>query len=368
MKKCSERCLELETLLTVYQVREKDVEDKLVSSEARVAELECELNASKERIIAIEDRASHHEASAKEESIAQTLELERVLSLHQSQAHHATEAMLKLESRVRELEWELQTAAAELENHPEALEHQGQIAATHQVEEDKDNAIDVLEDVATKQNLELDIISVLHESQMKEVSARLTGLAARIVELEKELQSYVVKESKQAQRLEAVEEIIAQRDETVRQLGDNAMELQGLIAAHWSSSKEKSNCIALLQANVKKLEMEISSSQDQATLYEDRAKHLAERSLELEKLLSEHQHAAQNAAESAASLQDLLLVAHNTNAEMNADMTEMGRKLSLLEVQCCETEEKASQKVDQRTPFVLYSSNLVKTVYETQQV
>jgi ribosomal protein S4 len=121
-------------------------------------------------------------------------------------------------------------------------------------------------------------------------------------------------------------------------------------------------------SNVKKLEMEISSSQDQATLYEDRAKHLAERSLELEKLLSEHQRAAQNAAESAASLQDLLLVAHNTNAEMNADMTEMGRKLSLLEVQCCETEEKASQKVDQRTPFVLYSSNLVKTVYETQQV
>ncbi|CAM6049123.1 unnamed protein product [Sphagnum compactum] len=344
MKKCSERCLELETLLTVYQIREKDVEDKLVSSQARVAELECELNASKERIIAIEDRASHHEASAKEESIAQTLELERVLSLHQSQAHHATEAMLKLESKVRELEQELQTAAAELENHPEALEHQGQIAATLQVEEDKDNAIDVLEDVATKQSLELDIIWVLHESQMKEVSARLTGLAARIVELEKELQSYVVKESKQARRLEAVEEIIAQRDETVRQLGDNAMELQGLIAAHWSSSEEKSNCIALLQANVKKLEMEISSSQDQASLYEDRAKHLAERSLELEKLLSEHQRAAQNAAESAASLQDLLLVAHNANAEMNADMTEMGRKLSLLEVQCCETEEKASQK------------------------
>jgi chromosome segregation ATPase len=165
-----------------------------------------------------------------------------------------------------------------------------------------------------------------------------------------------------------VEEIIAQRDETVRQLGDNAMELQGLIAAHWSSSEEKSNCIALLQANVKKLEMEVSSSQDQATLYEDRAKHLAERSLELEKLLSEHQCAAQNAAESAASLQDLLLVAHNANAEMNADMTEMGRKLSLLEVQCCEAEEKASQKVDQRTPFVLYSSNLVKTVYERQQV
>jgi chromosome segregation ATPase len=275
--------------------------------------------------------------------------------------------MLKLESKVRELEWELQTAAAELENHPEALEHQGQIAATHQVEEDKDNAIDVLEDVATKQTLELDIIWVLHESQMKEVSARLTGLAARIVKLEKESQSYVVKESKQAQRLEAVEEIIAQHDETVRQLGDNAMELQGLIAAHWSSSQEKSNCIALLQANVKKLEMEISSSQDQAP-YEDRAKHVAERSLELEKLLSEHQRAAQNAADSAASLQDLLLVAHNTNAEMNADMTEMGRKLSLLEVQCCETEEKASQKVDQRTPFVLYSSNLVKTVYKRQQV
>lgn len=368
MKKCSERCLELETLLTVYQVREKDVEDKLVSSQVRVAELQCELNASKERIIAAEDRASHLEASAKEESIAQTLELERVLSLHQSQAYHATEAMLKLESKVRELERELQMAAAELENHPEALEDQGQTAATRQVDKDKDNAIDVLEDVATKKSLELDIIWVLHESQMKEVSARLTGLAARIVELEKELQSYVVKESEQARRLEAVEEIIAQRDETVRQLGDNAIELQGLIAAHWSSSEEKSNCIALLQANVKKLEIEVSSSQDQATLYEDRAKHLAERSLELEKLLCEHQCAAQNAAESAASLQDLLLVAHNANAEMNADMTEMGRKLSLLEVQCCEAEEKASQKVDQRTPFVLYSSNLVKTVYERQQV
>ncbi|CAK9273781.1 unnamed protein product [Sphagnum jensenii] len=344
MKKCSKRCLELETLLTVYQVREKDVEDKLVSSQARVAELECELNACKERIIDIKDRASHHEASAKEESVAQTLEPERVLSLHQSQAHHATEAMLKLEPKVRELEWELRTAAAELENHPEAWEHQGQIAATHRVEEDKDNAIDVLEDVATKQSLERDIIWVFHESQMKEVSARLTGLAARIVKLEKESQSYVVKERKQAQRLEAVEEIIAQHDETVRQLGDNAMELQGLIAAHRSSSQEKSNCIALLQANVKKLEMEISSSQDQATPYEDRAKHVAERSLELEKLLSEHQHAAQNAADSAASLQDLLLVAHNTNAEMNADMTETGRKLSLLEVQCCEAEDKASQK------------------------
>jgi chromosome segregation ATPase len=358
MKKCSKRCLELETLLTVYEVREKDVEDKLVSSQARVAELQCELNASKERIIAVEDQASHHEASAKEESIAQTLELERVLSLHQSQAHHATEAMLKLESKVRELERELQTAAAELENHPEALEHQGQIAATHQVEEDKDNAIDVLENVATKQSLELDIVWVLHESQMKEASARLTGLAARIVELEKELQSYVVKESKQTRRLEAVEEIIAQRFETVRQLGDNAMELQGLIAAHRSSSEEKSNCITLLQANVK----------NQATLYEDCAKHLAERSLELEKLLSEHQRAAQNAAESAASLQDLLPVAHDADAEMNADMTEMGRKLSLLEVRCCEAEEKASQKVDQRTPFVLYTSTLVKTVYERQQV
>jgi hypothetical protein len=55
MKKCSKRCLELETLLTVYQVQEKDVEDKLVSSQARVAELECELNASKERIIDIKD-------------------------------------------------------------------------------------------------------------------------------------------------------------------------------------------------------------------------------------------------------------------------------------------------------------------------
>ncbi|CAK9226974.1 unnamed protein product [Sphagnum troendelagicum] len=368
MKECSKRCLELETLLTVYQVREKDVEDKLVSSQARVAELECELNASKERIIAIEDRASHHESSAKEESIAQTLELERVLSLHQSQAHHATEAMLKLESKVRELEWELQTAAAELENHPEALEHQGQIAATHQVEEDKDNTIDVLEDVATKQTLELDIIWVLHESQMKEVSARLTGLAARIVELEKELRGYVVKESKQARRLEAVEEIIAQRDETVRQLCDNAMELQGLIAAHRSSSEEKSNCIALLQANVKKLEMEISSSQDQATLYEDHAKHLAERSLELEKLLSEHQCAAQNAAESAASLQDVLLVAHNANAEMNADMTEMGRKLSLLEVQCCEAEEKASQKaaeVDTISARMHLSNSKLKDVEAT---
>jgi len=236
------------------------------------------------------------------------------------------------------------------------------------VEEDKDNAIDVLEDVATKQSLELDIVWVSHESQMKEGSASLTGLAARIVELEKELQSYVVKESKQARRLEGVEEIIAQCFETVRQLGDNAMELQDLIAAHQSSSEEKLNCSTLLQANVKKLEMEISSSLDQATLYEDCAKHLAERSLELEKLLSEHQRAAQNAAESAASLQDLLLVAHDADSEMNADMTEMGRKLSLLEVQCCEAEEKASQKVDQRTPFVLYSSNLVKTVYERQQV
>jgi predicted nucleic acid-binding Zn-ribbon protein len=95
MKKCSERCLELETLLTVYQVREKDVEDKLVSSQARVAELQCELNASKERIIAIEDRASHHEASAKEESIAQTLELERVLSRIGSQDGRAGEGIAK---------------------------------------------------------------------------------------------------------------------------------------------------------------------------------------------------------------------------------------------------------------------------------